>query len=416
MRATSIITPFLLLLPDLGAAHGLDCNQQEIQFNEPINHNFTVSDLLGSQISWGTIPSCGVGGNVATGDGEAACVAADMVLGTDTTLESLDFYLGCKANAELSFTVNFQNPSSSATLALEVMASGSTSWSNVATWNNTLGASTGVPISVSLTPFAGSGFAETRVRWRFTSGAASNTFVQLDNISLSCVDGASADLDLRLLGDLGPLPIGAVRRYQINVSNFGPVDVADGVLELQLPAAVSVLELNGLTPQLGNQQEFNATLGVLNDGSGRSFDALLKFNSGGAKQVSAMLSTAVCDIRTNNNQRGLLIDIDADSAVPSYLKEQQAILTRLVSQVARMRTNCPANRRRAIKAKVKTLVSAETLDGVYLMNPEVGPEVEGALLKVRRVARALSITNCQTASVTRIIKALKLTIQQWNKL
>lgn len=417
----------LSLVPTSASAHGLECNQPTIQFNEPIAHNFLTVNLGATGNSWKLSSECPIGTNVATGNGEAACVSSSPGDQEELVLQSLEFYLGCKASAILSFTLAFQDPSELAVLDLEVLPSGNTEWSPLTSWDSSVGTPTlGIPVTVDLSAFAASGFAPTSIRWRFSSNAGNDAFAQLDDISLLCTDAPAADIDLSLSTDIGPLPPGAVRDISVLHRNFGPSASSTLPFTLQWSGATQFLgtTAHGHTPVISSDTLATVFPGLV---QGAELDSRLwfRFNqhteppSDPTVTFIGATQSDLCDIRLNNNSRQVAVTIDQLSPIPNQLRIAANKVAKMIKTLRRRTTHlrCAKNRQsfRGVHRKILRVTSARTRANLLEMNQPTGDRVGSELLKARRVGRALR-SSCEISQLNRLSRRLNRAFLLWQNL
>jgi len=140
--------------------------------------------------------SCGEAQNWTGARGDVACASSDLAFAGkyDTQLRTHAFSLSGQSSARLEFTMNYQRVND--TLTLEGSTDNGANWQLIENFTASVGTSRGVAgvrLVRSLDAYLGA--PAVRLRWRYsnTVDGASDMYIQLDNIALTCGGGIFFD-------------------------------------------------------------------------------------------------------------------------------------------------------------------------------------------------------------------------------
>jgi hypothetical protein len=180
----------------------LTCNGRTVTFSAGIPPGITSYDGLawpsgpGSETDFWDLAGCGEAQNWTGARGNVACASSDLAPSGayNTQLRTPAMNLSGQSSAAIGFTMNYQDGAE--VLELESSINYGASWQPVTSLGGPVGPFRGVGggrIVVSLDPLAGQ--AAVRLRWRYQNAnpAASDAYVQIDNIALTCGDGIFFD-------------------------------------------------------------------------------------------------------------------------------------------------------------------------------------------------------------------------------
>jgi hypothetical protein len=180
----------------------LTCNGPTVTFSSGFPAGITSFDGLAwpsagdSTTDLWTLASCGEAQNWTGARGNLACASSDFAGAGpyDTQLRTHAFGLAGQSSARIEFTMNYQQMADS--LAIDSSVDNGMSWQNLAVAVGNFGpfrAVGGVRASVSLGPLLGQ--PAVRLRWRYSNAAAgaSDLYLQIDNVALTCGDGIFFD-------------------------------------------------------------------------------------------------------------------------------------------------------------------------------------------------------------------------------
>lgn len=311
-----IFTIFVLLgwLTEGALAHGFDCNTPPISFIDPVSHDFSVIDDSGSGITWGRLDTCPISQNISGGVGDVACVGGSSIE-VQSTMESLEAYIGCRSVVTVKFKLNFQNPNQASSLVLSALPSGQNQWSPVSTWNSSVGTIIqGEEIQIDLSGFSTDGFSPFKLRWEFMSPAGDSSIVQIDDVALTCIDAEKADVDVTIVGEIGPIPTGAIRRYKIVGQNLGPVVTSVTNLSSNVTTPGKIIGTSGAFLSAQSVGFNDVSLSIEQQPPGiitESFVDVRFLNLGDTTSVvipvTAQIESDKCDFRLINNKRQRIV-------------------------------------------------------------------------------------------------------------
>lgn len=322
------LVALVFLIPNLSFAHGISCNGEMLDFEESISHNFYLESLIPSSIGWTDLNGCSAP-NLASGLGAAACIAASNSAAVDAVMESYDFDLTCLNQATLSFSASFSNPLGDAVLTLEAKPFSAAVWTSVAEWTSIPAFSN---VEVPLTAFSGSGLSTTLVRWRFRSPVSNSpALAQIDSLALTCATGPQADVSITVPSTGNTLPLGARRRYNLEIANYGPEIATNTLVSPQftkgsgtISSTNSILSASA-TIQTATKEFANTEVQWL-DGQALP-NGLLR------AEIEFQVASSVCDSRLPNNTRRISVLLDPSakelSKVNSGYKQTAQLLKKL---------------------------------------------------------------------------------------
>lgn len=180
----------------------LTCNGRTVTFSSGFPAGISSFDAVAwlatgdSTTDLWNLASCGEAQNWTGARGDLACASSDVAAAGayDTQLRTHAFSLAGQTSARLEFTMNYQQQADS--LVIESSVNGGQTWQNLASWIGDFGsfrAVGGFRASVSLDPLLGQ--PSVRLRWRYSNPAAgaSDFYLQIDNIALTCGAGVFFD-------------------------------------------------------------------------------------------------------------------------------------------------------------------------------------------------------------------------------
>lgn len=321
---------FLFLGLDSGraVAHGFDCNTPAVSFIDPVTHDFIVSDESGGGITWGRLDTCPVLQNLSGGSGDAACIGGSSVA-VQSNMESFEAYIGCRSSVMLKFKLNFQNPNLASFLVLSAFPAAQNQWVPVSIWNNTVGTlSQGEEIQIELSPFSTDGFSPLKLRWEFFSSAGDTSFVQIDDVSLICVESEQSDVDVTIVGEIGPLPVGAIRRYKVIGKNLGPDATTLTNLSTTVSTSGKVIGALGAFTVAQSLSPLEINLGIEQQQINVPTEAFIDVRfmnlsdiSTGAIPITAKIESDKCDFRLNNNERQRIVSVESNDTSIKFTKD-----------------------------------------------------------------------------------------------
>ncbi|MBX7144948.1 MAG: hypothetical protein K1X79_10890 [Oligoflexia bacterium] len=376
----------LLLCASKAFAHGLECGGEVLDFEEHIEHNFVNIDLVQSGVVWGELSQCAVTSNLASAQGNAGCISAQSNLAVDSALQSLDFDAGCMSTLTLNFSAYLDNPLNDATLILELLPAGSSNWLEIQRWSTIPALS---QLQVPLEQFSGSGLSTLYIRWRFVSPASlSPASAQIDSVSLNCIASPKSDINIFMSSDPTALPVGARRRIQLQISNYGPQSVTGLLYSLNAPTGSATFSnqlstISSIPSALGKaKSNTEAPLIRLTGGSPNS-NGLLEV------KVKASAAAELCDPNTNNNARSFTFRLDPSSKAPLRALLVFKRLRSIKTELKRSNNSCAAARQKM--GGLIGLLSGSHKYSYSMINPEQAPALSQRLLKLYKTRLSLAL-------------------------
>lgn len=404
-----VFLSFLVSAPSIALAHGLECGGEVLDMEEHIEHNFVLSDLASAGVTWGELTECSTNTNFASGQGEAACIAGRTSLAVDAALQSLDFDAGCLSNLTLNFSAYFDNPLNDASLILEILPAGSSTWEEVQRWSSLPALS---QIQVPLTQYSASGLSTLYVRWRFTSPPSSTpAMAQVDDVSLLCVSGPRADINLYMSSDPAPLPLGARRRIQLQITNYGPFSVNNMIYALNAPQGKGVFE--------NQANAFSSSPTTLSKAQSSTQSALMRITGGTATssgfletKVKANAAAELCDPNTSNNARSFTFRIDPGSKSPQRVTTVYKRLNAIYKELKKSGSSC--SDARVLIGKLSSILSSSQKFSYTTMNPEQAPALIQRLHSLHKKRTALPLSGAACKAKRKVFaKTAKKLMEDW---
>lgn len=180
----------------------LTCNGDTVTFSSGFPAGISSFDGLawpsggdGTTDLW-NLASCGEAQNWTGARGDLACASSDLAAAGpyDTQLRTHAFSLAGQASARIEFTMNYQQQAD--TLVIDSSVDNGLSWqllANVAGDFGPFRAVGGIRIALPINVLLGQ--PSVRLRWRYANAApgASDLYLQIDNVALTCGNGIFFD-------------------------------------------------------------------------------------------------------------------------------------------------------------------------------------------------------------------------------
>lgn len=180
----------------------LRCNGSTVTFSSGFPAGISSFDGLAwpssgdSTTDLWTLATCGEAQNWTGARGDLACASSDLAAAGpyDTQLRTHSFSLAGPSSAQIEFTMNYQQQAD--TLVIESSVDNGASWQNLAVVIGDFGpfrAVGGIRITLPVNGLLGQ--PSVRLRWRYSNAAAgaSDQYLQIDNLALTCDDGIFFD-------------------------------------------------------------------------------------------------------------------------------------------------------------------------------------------------------------------------------
>jgi hypothetical protein len=296
-----------------------------------------------------------------------------------------------------------ENPLADARLLLEAKRFNDSQWVQVSEWQSLAAFSS---LQVPLTAFSGSGLSTSHIRFRFVSPASvSPAQAQIDNVILSCANGASADLNVTAPSPLGVLPLGARRTYKVEVANYGPDDASNVALQFEFS--------KGSGQFVGTSSLLMAGATILPRATKDILSASVRWVdgdeiAGGLRraELEVQVSSNLCDVRLPNNTRRIAVLLDPNSkqrqnVVSGYKKTEQLIKS------LKKAKSCSALKKAAGVAT--SLTSSGMKSSILAMNPD-GSLATPLLKSISKISKKtpVKIKQCMSARSVALKKAKEI--------
>jgi hypothetical protein len=402
------LSALVILIPNLSFAHGISCNGEMLDFEESLSHNFYLESLIPSTTGWTDLNGCS-SPNLASGLGAAACIAASNSAAVDAVMQSYDFDLTCLSQAALSFSASFSNPLGDAVLTLEAKQFSAASWTAVAEWTSLPAFSN---LVVPLTAFSGSGLSTTLVRWRFRSPASSSpALAQIDNLALSCTPGPQADVSVTVPSTGNTLPLGARRRYSLEVANYGPEIATNTLVSHQFTkgsgtiSSTSLILSSSTTIQSATKEFATTEVQWL---AGQALpNGLLR------AEIEFQVTSAVCDNRLPNNTRRIAVLLDPEAKEISKVSGGYKQTAQLLKKLKTVKS-CSDLKKNA--AFAKSLASVSMASAVKNITPFRASQIAALTKSIAKLSKSAPKNKAQCMQAkTKAIERATLLRKLWKE-